>query len=55
MSSLRKKTMICNSFIHMFAAAVMLASKSAKSYEMVIVARVLYGYSTGETSHVTSL
>lgn len=44
--------MICNSFIHMLAAAVMLSSKSSKSYEMVIVARILYGYSTGETSHV---
>lgn len=55
MSSFRKKTMICNSFIHMLAAAVMLSSKSSKSYEMVIVARILYGYSTGELRHVTSL
>lgn len=47
--------MIFNSFLHMLAAAVMLASKSTKSYEMVIVARILYGYSTGETCHVTSL
>ncbi|XP_075870524.1 solute carrier family 2 member 9, like 1 isoform X2 [Nelusetta ayraudi] len=53
----RKKTMICNSFIHMFAAAVMLSSKSAKSYEMVIVARVLYGYSTGlgQSTHLMYL
>lgn len=47
--------MICNSFIHMLAAAVMLSSKSARSYEMVIMARILYGYSTGKTCHVTLL
>lgn len=50
----RKKTMICNSFIHMLAAAIMLGSKSSKSYEMVILARILYGYSTGEMCHLTS-
>lgn len=41
--------MICNSFVNIFAAAVVLSSKSAQSYEMVIVARILYGYATGET------
>lgn len=41
--------MICNSFVTIFAAGVMLSSRSAQSYEMVIVARILYGYAAGET------
>lgn len=43
----RKKMMICNSFIVIAAAGIVLTSKSAKSYEMIIVARFLYGCSTG--------
>ncbi|KAI3370350.1 hypothetical protein L3Q82_025126 [Scortum barcoo] len=43
----RKKAMIGNGFISIAAAAIMLTSKGAKSYEMIIVARVLYGYSSG--------
>lgn len=41
--------MICNGFVNIFAAGVVLSSKSAQSYEMVIVARILYGYAAGET------
>ncbi|KAM7423142.1 hypothetical protein PAMA_010930 [Pampus argenteus] len=43
----RKKAMIGNSFIAIVAAGIMLTSKGAKSYEMIIVARILYGYSAG--------
>ncbi|XP_026202731.1 solute carrier family 2 member 9, like 1 [Anabas testudineus] len=43
----RKKTMICNSFISIVAGGIMLASRWAKSYEIVIVARILYGFSAG--------
>ncbi|XP_038551574.1 solute carrier family 2 member 9, like 1 [Micropterus salmoides] len=43
----RKKAMICNSFIAIIAAGIMLTSKCARSYEMIIVARILYGYSAG--------
>lgn len=49
----RKKAMICNSFIAIVAGGLMLASKGAKSYEMVIVARILYGFSSGKpTGHI---
>lgn len=41
--------MICNGFVTIVAAGVVLSSKSAQSYEMVIVARILYGYAAGET------
>ncbi|KAG7229583.1 hypothetical protein INR49_012598 [Caranx melampygus] len=41
----RKKAMICNSFIAIVAGGTMLASKVANSYEMIIVARILYGFS----------
>uniref|UniRef100_A0A3Q3MYE3 Solute carrier family 2, facilitated glucose transporter member 5 n=1 Tax=Mastacembelus armatus TaxID=205130 RepID=A0A3Q3MYE3_9TELE len=43
----RKKTMICNSCIAIAAAGIMMASKGAKSYEMIIAARILNGYSAG--------
>ncbi|XP_047439545.1 solute carrier family 2 member 9, like 1 [Mugil cephalus] len=43
----RKKAIICNSFVAIVAAGIMLTSKGAKSYEMIIVARILYGYSSG--------
>ncbi|XP_022057305.2 solute carrier family 2 member 9, like 1 [Acanthochromis polyacanthus] len=43
----RKKAMICNNFIAMIAAGIMLTSKWAKSFEMIIMARILYGYSAG--------
>ncbi|XP_054472132.1 solute carrier family 2 member 9, like 1 [Anoplopoma fimbria] len=53
----RKKAMICTSSIAILAAGIMLTSKGAKSYEMIIVARILYGFSSGlgASSHVTYL
>ncbi|XP_040890502.1 solute carrier family 2 member 9, like 1 [Toxotes jaculatrix] len=43
----RKKVLICNGFIGIVAAGIMLTSKGANSYEMIILARTLYGYSAG--------
>ncbi|XP_054883180.1 solute carrier family 2 member 9, like 1 [Poeciliopsis prolifica] len=43
----RKRAMICNSLISITGAVIMLTSKTAKSFEMIIVARTLYGYSAG--------
>ncbi|XP_040015334.1 solute carrier family 2 member 9, like 1 [Xiphias gladius] len=43
----RKKAMIGNSLISIVAAGIMLTSKGANSYEMIIVARILHGYSAG--------
>nr|QCL11559.1 glucose transporter 9 [Lateolabrax maculatus] len=43
----RKKAAIGSSFIAIVAGGIMLTSKGAKSYEMIIVARILYGYSVG--------
>ncbi|XP_076596807.1 solute carrier family 2 member 9, like 1 [Chaetodon auriga] len=43
----RKKMMICHSFIVIAAAGIVLTSKSAESYEMIIVARFLFGCSAG--------
>uniref|UniRef100_A0A3B5LX71 Solute carrier family 2 member 9, like 1 n=1 Tax=Xiphophorus couchianus TaxID=32473 RepID=A0A3B5LX71_9TELE len=42
---LGKRAMICNSLISVMGAVIMLTSKTAKSFEMIIVARMLYGYS----------
>uniref|UniRef100_UPI0037E89F20 solute carrier family 2 member 9, like 1 n=1 Tax=Semicossyphus pulcher TaxID=241346 RepID=UPI0037E89F20 len=43
----RKKAMICSSFVGIVAAVIMFTSKAAKSYEMIIVARILYGFTAG--------
>ncbi|XP_014857968.1 PREDICTED: solute carrier family 2, facilitated glucose transporter member 9-like [Poecilia mexicana] len=42
-----KRAMICNSLISVMGAVIMLTSKTANSFEMIIVARMLYGYSAG--------
>uniref|UniRef100_A0A3B3TYC2 Solute carrier family 2, facilitated glucose transporter member 5 n=1 Tax=Poecilia latipinna TaxID=48699 RepID=A0A3B3TYC2_9TELE len=42
---LGKRAMICNSLISVMGAVIMLTSKTANSFEMIIVARMLYGYS----------
>uniref|UniRef100_A0A3Q1GEW0 Solute carrier family 2 member 9, like 1 n=1 Tax=Acanthochromis polyacanthus TaxID=80966 RepID=A0A3Q1GEW0_9TELE len=55
-SRLGKKAMICNNFIAMIAAGIMLTSKWAKSFEMIIMARILYGYSAlGASLHLMYL
>ncbi|XP_061584660.1 solute carrier family 2 member 9, like 1 [Cololabis saira] len=41
----RKEALTCNSFIAVVGAGIMLTSKVAKSFEMIIVARLLYGFS----------
>ncbi|XP_056887269.1 solute carrier family 2 member 9, like 1 [Takifugu flavidus] len=43
----RKMAVVCNACISIAAAGIMLASKAAGSYEMIIVARILYGFSAG--------
>ncbi|XP_050930490.1 LOW QUALITY PROTEIN: solute carrier family 2 member 9, like 1 [Lates calcarifer] len=43
----RKKAMIGNSVIAIVAAGIMLTSKRANSFEMIIVARILFGFSVG--------
>ncbi|XP_056157709.1 solute carrier family 2 member 9, like 1 [Lampris incognitus] len=40
----RKKAMMGNNFISILAAAIMLTSKSADSFEMIVIARFLYGF-----------
>lgn len=54
-SFIRKKAVICNSLVAVVAAGIMLTSKGAKSYEMIIVARSLFGYSAGELYSVTTI
>ncbi|XP_070705634.1 solute carrier family 2 member 9, like 1 [Pempheris klunzingeri] len=43
----RKRAMISSSLVAIAAGGIMLTSKGAKSYEMIIVARILYGCSAG--------
>ncbi|KAM3621751.1 uncharacterized protein V6R79_015406 [Siganus canaliculatus] len=51
----RKKVVIANSVLAIMAAGVMVTSKQSRSYEMVIVARILYGYSAGLGMSVNSV
>ncbi|XP_074535512.1 solute carrier family 2 member 9, like 1 [Halichoeres trimaculatus] len=51
----RKKAMICSSCIGLVAAAIVLPSKYAKSYEMIIISRILYGFSAGLSSSTHSM
>uniref|UniRef100_A0A8C6WY80 Solute carrier family 2, facilitated glucose transporter member 5 n=1 Tax=Neogobius melanostomus TaxID=47308 RepID=A0A8C6WY80_9GOBI len=48
----RKKAMMCSSCIAIVAAVVILTSKMVASFEMVIVARVLHGFSGGLGSSI---
>uniref|UniRef100_A0A3Q2QBD1 Solute carrier family 2, facilitated glucose transporter member 5 n=1 Tax=Fundulus heteroclitus TaxID=8078 RepID=A0A3Q2QBD1_FUNHE len=51
----RKRAIICNSMISVTGAVMMLTSKEVKSFEMIIVARMLYGYSSGMSLHLMYL
>ncbi|XP_060898294.1 solute carrier family 2 member 9, like 1 [Labrus mixtus] len=46
----RKKAMIFSSCTNIVAATIMLTSKVAKSYEMIILARIVYGFTSGLTA-----
>ncbi|KAF7648396.1 hypothetical protein LDENG_00157660, partial [Lucifuga dentata] len=52
-----KKAIICNSFIAIIAAVIMVTSKYASSFEMIIVARFLQGVSAalGTSIHLLYL
>ncbi|MBN3308769.1 GTR11 protein, partial [Amia calva] len=43
----RKKTMLYNNILNIIAAVIMGSSKKANSFEMILVARFLYGFSAG--------
>ncbi|XP_029946746.1 solute carrier family 2, facilitated glucose transporter member 5-like [Salarias fasciatus] len=43
----RKKGVICGSCISIIAAIIMLTSKISKSFEMIIIARLLFGFGAG--------
>ncbi|XP_018589588.1 solute carrier family 2 member 9, like 1 [Scleropages formosus] len=51
----RKRAMIWNNVISITAAIFMLTSKTAKSFEMVFIARFLYGLSAGLGVNVQSI
>uniref|UniRef100_A0A4W6D6C9 Solute carrier family 2, facilitated glucose transporter member 5 n=1 Tax=Lates calcarifer TaxID=8187 RepID=A0A4W6D6C9_LATCA len=51
----RKKAMIGNSVIAIVAAGIMLTSKRANSFEMIIVARILFGFSAGKANETYSI
>ncbi|KAJ0068875.1 hypothetical protein NL108_013342 [Boleophthalmus pectinirostris] len=51
----RKKAMMCSNCIAIVAAIVILTSKMLESFEMVIVARVLHGFSAGLSSCIQTM
>ncbi|KAF6731741.1 Solute carrier family 2, facilitated glucose transporter member 9 [Oryzias melastigma] len=52
-----KRAMICNNLISIVGAGVMLTSQNAQSFEMIIVARTLFGFSAalGNSLHLMYL
>lgn len=50
-SLISKRAMIGNNLISILGAGVMLTSKWAQSFEMIIVARTLFGFSAGRSRH----
>uniref|UniRef100_A0A3B3BTD3 Solute carrier family 2 member 9, like 1 n=1 Tax=Oryzias melastigma TaxID=30732 RepID=A0A3B3BTD3_ORYME len=53
---LGKRAMICNNLISIVGAGVMLTSQNAQSFEMIIVARTLFGFSAlGNSLHLMYL
>ncbi|XP_034546618.1 solute carrier family 2 member 9, like 1, partial [Notolabrus celidotus] len=51
----RKRAMICSSCVGLVAAAFVLSSKYAKSFEMIIVARIVYGFTAGLSTSTHSM
>lgn len=47
-SVVRKMAVICNGCLSIAAGGIMLVSKPVGSYEMIILSRILYGFSAGE-------
>ncbi|KAM6980848.1 solute carrier family 2 member 9, like 1 [Aplochiton taeniatus] len=48
----RKRAMIGNNLISIAAAVIMMISKEVKSFEMILVARFLYGFTAGLGSNI---
>ena len=44
----RKKALLFNNVVGIVAAIVMVFSPMAKSFEMILLGRFLYGYNAGE-------
>ncbi|XP_064162501.1 solute carrier family 2 member 9, like 1 isoform X1 [Anguilla rostrata] len=51
----RKKAMIWNNMVSIVAAVTMFTSKSANSFEMVLVARFLFGFSSGLGANIHNI
>ncbi|XP_063070998.1 solute carrier family 2 member 9, like 1 [Engraulis encrasicolus] len=51
----RKKAMIWNNVISIVAAAIMLSSKYANSFEMILLSRLLFGFASGLGGNVHAI
>ncbi|KAL2091407.1 hypothetical protein ACEWY4_013670 [Coilia grayii] len=51
----RKKAMIWNNVVSLIAAAIMLASKFANSFEMILISRLLFGFTSGLGGNVHAI
>ena len=43
----RKKALLINNVVAIVAAVLMVLSRMAKSFEMILIGRFLYGYNVG--------
>ncbi|XP_031423010.1 solute carrier family 2 member 9, like 1 [Clupea harengus] len=51
----RKKAMIWNNVINIIASAIMFASKFANSFEMILISRLLFGFTSGLGGNVHAI
>lgn len=54
-SSCRKKALLFNNVVAITAAVLMVLSRTAKSFEMILLGRFLYGYNVGMYDYLLTL
>lgn len=50
----RKRCLLLNNFVAIAGAVLMLLSRTARSFEMIMVARLIYGINSGQSEEVSS-
>lgn len=49
----RKRCLLLNNFVTIAGAVLMLLSRTARSFEMIMVARMIYGVSSGGSEEIS--
>lgn len=49
----RKRCLLLNNFVTIAGAVLMLLSRTARSFEMIMAARLIYGISSGQSEEIS--